>query len=314
LIEVTNLTKVYGSHPAVADISFRAERGEILGLLGPNGAGKTTTMRILTCFLPPTSGSARIAGFDVLDDSLEVRRRIGYFPENVPVYRDLSVKAYLDFVGKLKGMPRPKRARRIAEVMEECGIGDVQTRTIGKLSKGYRQRVGLAQALLNDPEILILDEPTVGLDPRQVVEIRSLIRNLSGQRTIILSTHILPEVSVLCQRVIIMNKGRLIIDDTPDNMKDRLRRSMSVDLVIRGEAEQVIPFLQSLPQVRSATLSRSLGPDRHSIRLESADNSDIREMVARRIIENGFGLLGMTGSELSLEDIFMHLVTEEREL
>ena len=311
MIEVKHLTKLFGSHQAVADISFRAKRGEILGLLGPNGAGKTTTMRILTCFLPPTSGSARIADFDVLDDSLEVRRRIGYFPENVPVYRDLSVKAYLDFVGKLKGMSRRLRTRRIGDVMEECGIGDVETRTIGKLSKGYRQRVGLAQALLNDPEVLILDEPTVGLDPKQVVEIRSLIRNLSGQRTILLSTHILPEVSLLCQRVIIMNKGRLITDDTPENLKDRLRRSMSLDLVIRGEAGRIVPFLQSLPQVGSAILQKSLGPDSHCIRLESADSSDIRESIARQVVENGFGLLGMTSSEMSLEDVFVHLVTEE---
>ena len=313
MIEVKNLTKFYGSHRAIADISFRAERGEILGLLGPNGAGKTTTMRILTCSLPPTCGTARIADFDVQDNSLEVRKRIGYFPENVPLYGDLSVRGYLDFVGKLKGMSRGVRIRRIGDVMEECGVADVQKRTICKLSKGYRQRVGLAQALLNDPEVLILDEPTVGLDPKQIVEIRSLIRNLSGKRTIILSTHILPEVSLLCQRVIIINKGRLITDDTPDNLKNRLRQSMSVDLVIRGEAGRVVPFLQGLPQVGSAILRKSLSPDTHNIRLDSADNTDIRETVARQIVENGFGLLGMTLSEMSLEDIFVHLVTKENE-
>jgi ABC-2 type transport system ATP-binding protein len=311
LIEVENLTKFYGSHPAVKNISFRAERGEILGLLGPNGAGKTTTMRILTCFLPPSGGAARIAGFDVLDNSLEVRKRIGYFPENVPLYGDLPVRGYLDFVGKLKGMSRTVRTRRIGEVMEECGIDDVQRRTIGKLSKGYRQRVGLAQALINDPEVLILDEPTAGLDPKQIVDIRSLIRNLSGKRTIILSTHILPEVSLLCQRVIIINQGRLVTDDSPDNLKDRLRRSTALDLVIRGEADRVVPFLKDLPQVSSATLRSSQSPDTHTIRVDSADNTDIRETIARRIVENGFGLLGMTNSEMSLEDIFVHLVTEE---
>jgi ABC-2 type transport system ATP-binding protein len=268
-------------------------------------------MRVLTCFMPPTSGTARIADFDVLDDSLEVRRRIGYFPENVPLYGDLSVRSYLDFVGKMKSMPRGTRVRRIGEVMEECGLEGVGHRTISKLSKGYRQRVGLAQALINDPEVLILDEPTVGLDPKQIVEIRSLIRNLSGQRTIILSTHILPEVSLLCQRVIIINQGRIITDDTPANLKDRLQRSMSVDLVIRGEPDRVLPFLRDLPQVGSADLLRSVSPDTHQIRLDSADNSDIREAVSRRIVEGGFGLLGMTSSEMSLEDIFVHLVTEE---
>jgi ABC-2 type transport system ATP-binding protein len=311
LIEVQNLTKHYGEHVAISEISFRAERGEILGFLGPNGAGKTTTMRILTCFLPPTSGEARVAGYDVLKDSMEVRRRIGYLPENVPLYTDLSVTDYLDFVGRLKGMSKSDRARQIPEVMEECGIRDVRDRTIGKLSKGYRQRVGLAQALVNDPEVLILDEPTVGLDPQQIIEIRQLIRNLAGKRTIILSTHILPEVSLLCQRVIIVNKGRLITADTPENLKGRLRRSMVIDLTVRGSAEDVERKLGALSDVQAVRRVGSHTDGATSFRLESRENKDVREIVSRTVVESGFGLLGLNAIDLSLEDIFVQLVTQE---
>jgi ABC-2 type transport system ATP-binding protein len=311
MIEVQNLTKHYGSHVAISDISFRAEKGEVLGFLGPNGAGKTTTMRILTCFLPPTRGSARVAGFDILDESIEVRRRIGYLPENVPLYLDLSVTNYLEFVGKLKGMPASNRKARIGKVMDECGIAHVAGRTIGKLSKGYRQRVGLAQALINDPEVLILDEPTVGLDPQQIIEIRELIRNLAGQRTIILSTHILPEVSLLCQRIIIVNNGRLVTIDTPDNLKARLRKSMAIDIVVRGPADTVAGRLASLPDVQSAEALEALGDGTHSLRIEAANNIDIREIVSQTVVEGGFGLLDLRTVDLSLEDIFVQLVTEE---
>jgi len=311
LIEVQNLTKHFGRHIAISDISFRAEQGEILGFLGPNGAGKTTTMRILTCYLPPTSGRARVAGFDILDDSMEVRRRIGYLPENVPLYTDLSVRDYLGFVGRLKGMPQAGRAARTERVMDECGISQVKDRTIGKLSKGYRQRVGLAQALLNDPEVLILDEPTVGLDPQQIIEIRELIRNLAGKRTIILSTHILPEASLLCQRVLIVNKGKLISADTPDNLKARLRSSMMIDIVARGDCAAIMRHIESLSGVRSVNRMESFADGSHSLRIESKDNEDIRESVAASIIEQGFGLLSLTTSDLSLEDIFVHLVTKE---
>ncbi|NIM19445.1 MAG: ATP-binding cassette domain-containing protein [Candidatus Latescibacteria bacterium] len=311
MIEVQNLTKQYGETTAISDVTFQAEQGEILGFLGPNGAGKTTTMRILTCFLPPTSGRARIAGFDVLEDSLEVRKRVGYLPENVPLYHDLSVVGYLDFVGKLKGMSKQTRMRRIGEVSEECGTDDVAERTIGKLSKGYRQRVGLAQALLNDPEVLILDEPTIGLDPKQILEIRQLIRSLAGRRTIILSTHILPEVSLLCQRVIIINKGKLIIDDTPENLKYRLRSTMSLDILIRGPKEAIISHLQSLPEVESVAHKDTAAEDTHNLRIDSAENRDIRELISRSVVEKGFGLMGMTAIEMSLEDVFVQLVTEE---
>ncbi|MFH1754359.1 MAG: ATP-binding cassette domain-containing protein, partial [Candidatus Latescibacterota bacterium] len=311
LIEVHNLRKNYGDHTAISGVTFRAEQGEILGFLGPNGAGKTTTMRILTCFLPPTEGSARIANYDILQDSLQVRKRIGYFPENTPLYGDLSVQGYLDFVGKLKGMPKQNRRSRIGDVMEECGIFDVKERTIGKLSKGYRQRVGLAQALINDPEVLILDEPTAGLDPKQIVEIRDLIRNLGGKRTIILSTHILPEVSLLCHRVIIINKGRLITDDTPDNLKHRLRQAGSLNVLIRGPQPDVFQFLQSLPQVARVRLVGSPSEGVHNLHVDSKDNKDIRETISQHVVEKGYGLLGMNAIEMSLEDIFVQLVTEE---
>jgi ABC-2 type transport system ATP-binding protein len=311
LIEVEHLTKHFGNHAAVSDVSFRAERGEILGFLGPNGAGKTTTMRVLTCFLPPTSGEARIAGFNVQRESIEVRRRIGYLPENVPLYADLRVSTFLDFVGRLKGMSKGDRRARIARVMDECGITQVENRTIGKLSKGFRQRVGLAQALLNDPEVLILDEPTVGLDPRQIVEIRELIRNLAGERTIILSTHILPEVSLLCQRVLIINKGHLISADTPDNLKRRIRSSMVVEVTVRGDKTAVSGLLEALPDVGRVQPLEDPGDSVCRLRVEAKNARDIREAVARTVVEAGFGLLSQSTVDLSLEDIFVHLVTQE---
>ena len=310
MIEVRNLTKYYGKQPGIVDVSFDAARGEILGFLGPNGAGKTTAMRILTCYLPPTSGEARVAGFDVLTESQEVRRRIGYLPESVPLYRDLTVSDYLEFVARLKGMPSSKRGSRLRQVMEECGVGEVRNRTIGKLSKGYRQRVGLSQALVNDPEVLILDEPTVGLDPRQIIEIRELIRSLSGRRTVVLSTHILPEASLLCRRVIIINKGRLVTADTPENLKTLLRRSMIVEIVFRGDLETARGVLSSLPDVKSvAEVDSREGV--HTVRVESNDDRDTRETLSRVLVERGFGLLGVGTVDLSLEDIFVQIVTRE---
>lgn len=311
MIEVKNLTKRFGTHEAVADVTFSAERGEILGFLGPNGAGKTTTMRILTCFLPQTSGTARVAGFDVSDDSIEVRKRIGYLPENVPLYLDLSVTHYLKFVAKLKGTPHRERMPRIERVMEECGITNVRDRTVGKLSRGYRQRVGLAQALLNDPEVLILDEPTVGLDPKQIVEIRDLIRNLAGERTIILSTHILPEVSLLCQRVIIINKGRLISADTPENLKRRMQRAMVVEVTIRGDAAKACSHLRTLDGVQAVETVETIDTVTHRLRVEAVEDRDIRAALSRAVIDGGFGLLAQQTSDLSLEDVFVQLVTKE---
>ncbi len=311
MIEVRNLTKHYGNRIGIEDVSFEAKKGEILGFLGPNGAGKTTAMRILTCYLPPTSGEARVAGFDVLTRSREVRKRVGYLPENVPLYRDLTVAEYLEFVARLKGMPRTNRVARIGEVMARCGVHHVRERTIGKLSKGYRQRVGLAQALVNDPEVLILDEPTIGLDPQQIIEIRELIRSLSGTRTVILSTHILPEASLLCDRVIIIDEGRLVTVDTPENLKNRLQRSMVVDLTVTGDLGQIQRVLAALPDVKSVAVTQSAGGNTHAIRVESHDQRDIRENLARALVEHGFGLLGLNAIDLSLEEIFVRLVTRE---
>src|SRR3981189_1869805 len=223
MIKVEGLTKRYARKVAVDNISFEVEKGQIVGFLGPNGAGKTTTMRVLTCFLPPTSGSANVAGFDVLEHPLEVKKRIGYLPETPPLYPEMEVHEYLTFVGRLKGISSADIARRVNEVSDRCAVGDVRTKLIGKLSKGYRQRVGLAQAIIHNPEVLILDEPTAGLDPKQIIETRDLIRSLAGSHTIVLSTHILPEVSQTCQRVVIINKGRVVAVDTPDNLTARLR-------------------------------------------------------------------------------------------
>ena len=214
MIEVDHITKYYGQTPAVQDVSFRVEKGEILGFLGPNGAGKTTTMRMLTCYLPPSEGTARVAGYDVFEDSMEVRKRIGYMPEHPPLYDDMMVRSYLTFVSKIKGVDAKQRKSRIDLAMEQCGISDMPDTIIGKLSKGYRQRVGLAQALVHDPEVLILDEPTIGLDPRQIIEVRELIKSLAGDHTVILSTHILPEASMTCERVVIINKGKIVAMDT----------------------------------------------------------------------------------------------------
>ena len=313
MIEVRNLTKHYGQHVAVSDVSFTAEKGEIVGFLGPNGAGKTTTMRMLTCFLPPTAGEASVAGYSVLDQATQVRKHIGYLPENVPLYTDMMVTDYLDFVATLKGMARSGRKARIAQIMDEVGISHVQQRTIGKLSKGYRQRVGLAQALLNDPQVLILDEPTVGLDPQQIIEIRDLIRGLAGERTIILSTHILPEVSLLCQRILVINKGQLISADTPDNLKARLQRNMTLDVVVRGTAEAVTSRLNQLDAVARVSLVMTNQDGTHRLRVEAGGDDDIREAVAHAIVGGGDGLLELSSSDLSLEDVFVHLVTHEED-
>jgi len=311
LIEVEGLTKFYGAHAAVNNLSFRAEKGDILGFLGPNGAGKTTTMRMLTCFLPPSGGTARIAGHDVQEDSIAVRRRIGYLPENVPLYTDLTVNSYLDFVGTLKGMERGDRAKRAGAVMEECGVLEVRNRPIGTLSRGYRQRVGLAQALLGDPEVLILDEPTVGLDPKQIVEIRDLIKDLGGERTIILSTHILPEVSLVCERVIIINNGVLVTDDTPENLGKHLRQSLSVDVLARGAFGEIEAALAELDGVTAVRRLDTLPEGVVRVAVDSGDDVDIREAVAARLVGAGVGILGLVSQTPSLEDIFVELVTEE---
>ena len=249
MIEVHNLTKYYGEIRGIEGVSFLIEKGEIVGFLGPNGSGKTTTMRILTCFFPPTSGRAKVAGYDVTAHSREVRRRIGYMPETVPLYPDMKVKTYLTFVAEAKRMDARLRKKKMGMIMEQCGIAHVAHRLVGNLSKGFRQRVGLAQALINDPEVLILDEPTIGLDPKQVVEIRDLVKDLAGERTIILSSHVLPEVSMTCERVIIIHEGRVVAVDTPDNLMARLQKTVKTEIHIKGAKQEIGDRLKTIPGV-----------------------------------------------------------------
>jgi ABC-2 type transport system ATP-binding protein len=313
MIEAEKLTKYYDKVAAIEDVSFAVERGEIVGFLGPNGAGKTTTMRILTGFLPPSSGTARVAGYDILTDSLRVRRRIGYLPENIPLYTDMKVADYLAFVAEVKGVERRQRRRRIGEIMEKCRVSEVQRMLIGALSRGYRQRVGIAQALLNDPEVLILDEPTVGLDPKQIIEIRRLIKELSGRSTIILSTHILPEASMVCQRVIIINNGHIVAIDTPENLTARLQRSAKLLVMVDAPADQVQPILARLPGVLRAEGRDEARDGTASFVVESERHLDLRREVSRTIVERGWGLLELRPADMTLEEIFIRLVTEEEQ-
>jgi len=310
VIEVQHLTKRYGRVTAVDDISFRVERGEILGFLGPNGAGKTTTMRILTGYMPATEGKAIVAGFDVFDQPLEAKRRTGYLPETPPLYPDMSVAEYLDFVAKVKGVPSNERRERIRYVMERTRIVDMASRLTGKLSKGYKQRVGLAQALIHNPDVLILDEPTAGLDPKQIIETRRLIKELAGDHTIILSTHILPEVSQTCQRVVIINKGRVVAVDTPDNLTAKLRGSeaMYVEVdAVGGDAQSVLAALPGVTRVNE-TPTRA---GQTAFEVESAQGRDVRRDIASAIVRQGWGLLEMRPMRMSLEEIFLSLTTED---
>jgi len=262
LIQVKDLTKSFGERTAVDHVSFVVNRGEILGFLGPNGAGKTTTMRILTGFLPATSGTAQVAGFDVFNDSLEVRKRIGYLPENPPLYLDMSVSAYLDFVARIKNVPAEKRQARVDDAMAKTNITDKRHELIKRLSRGYKQRVGLAQALVHDPEVIILDEPTVGLDPKQIIEVRHLIKGLAGSHTIILSTHILPEVSMTCDRVVIINRGRIAAIDTPANLTQQLKGGQNVLLEVAADQNAVSAAVREIPGVRKVTAEPAGGKGR----------------------------------------------------
>ncbi len=310
MIEVEHLTKVFGNIKAVDDATFKVNKGEIVGFLGPNGAGKTTTMRILTGFIPQTSGTARVANFDVFTDSLNVRKRVGYLPENVPLYNEMVVENYLYFMAKIKNVPKEKTDEYIKTAIEEAGVGKVKKRLIGHLSKGFKQRVGLAQALLSKPEILIFDEPTVGLDPTQTLEIRELIRNLAGERTIMLSTHILPEVEQTCQRVIIINQGKIIAEDTPENLGKRLRGSELIKVTAKGSKGEILSKLKGLPDVKNASIVQEKNGEL-TFEVESEPNKEIRPVIAKAIIENGWDLLELQTSGLTLEEIFVRLTTEE---
>jgi ABC-2 type transport system ATP-binding protein len=313
VIEVDRLSKRYGSVKAIEDVSFTVEKGEILGFLGPNGAGKTTTMRILTCFLPATDGTARVAGFDIFQNPMEVKRRIGYMPENPPLYTEMGVDSYLDFVARIKGVNPKDRKKKIGEVKEKASIQEYGDTLIKNLSKGYKQRVGLAQALIHDPEVLILDEPTVGLDPNQIHEVRQLIKNLAGSHTIILSTHILPEVSMTCQRVVIINNGRIVAVDTPENLTRQMQGSEKIFLEVKGpefSVKEKLMEIDGVLQVVSLSREGESGAAFH-YELETELKKEVRSRIARKIIESGFDLLELRTQAMSLEEVFLKLTTKE---
>jgi ABC-2 type transport system ATP-binding protein len=311
LIEVQGLTKYFGERQAISDVTFSVPRGQVLGFLGPNGAGKSTTMRILTGYLSASAGTASIAGYDVFDHSLEVRRRVGYLPELAPLYSEMRVESYLTLMCKLRGVPPSRRVSRIDYVLSACGLEDRRREVIGRLSKGLRQRVGLAQAVVHDPEVLILDEPTAGLDPAQTRETRSLIVELGRQHTVILSSHILPEVSVTCERVVIVNQGRLVADDTPSNLSRRLSqgRSQQVEAVVRGAGDDVVRRLRLVPGVEQVELTGLDGGERRLLVTGQAD--DLEDAVAKAVISAGMGLRELRSRALSLEDVFLELTMEE---
>ena len=312
MIEVQHITKRYGGVTAVDDVSFRVERGEILGFLGPNGAGKTTTMRVLTGYMPANEGKAVVAGYDVFANPIDAKRRTGYLPETPPLYPDMTVREYLNFVAKIKleDATKADRAMRVDHAMKKTHVDDMATRHCGKLSKGYRQRVGLAQAILHDPEVLILDEPTAGLDPKQIIETRDLIRSLAGNHTIILSTHILPEVAQTCQRVVIINKGRVVAEDTPDNLTHQLKGAATLYVQVEAKND-LTPMLQGVSGVMKVSIA-----DKHEqytgYEVEAQPNHDVRRDVARAVVDGGWGLLELRPTRMSLEQIFLQLTTEER--
>jgi ABC-2 type transport system ATP-binding protein len=310
MIQVDRLTKHYGPVTAIQDVSFSVEKGRIVGFLGPNGAGKSTTMKILSCFMPASSGTANVAGYDVFSQSLEVRRRIGYLPENAPLYADLPVAAYLDFVAEIKGIGRRERRARVGEVMERCFVADMQNRLIGKLSKGYRQRVGLAQALLGDPEVLILDEPTIGLDPKQIAEIRALIRSLAGQHTVILSTHILPEVSMVCDGVIIINRGRVVAQGTESELVAQVFPTARIEVHVAGATGDVAQALRAIPAV-IAVESLPSRDGAAAFLVESSRDRDVRGDLVALVMSRGWALQELHQVGMSLEEVFIRVVAGE---
>jgi ABC-2 type transport system ATP-binding protein len=305
MIQADNLTKYYGHQVAIQNVSFQVGKGEILGFLGPNGAGKTTTMRILTAYMPPSDGTATVGGYDVFHNSLEVRKRVGYLPESVPLYSDMAVWDYLDFVAALRKVDN--RARQVGDALEKVDLGDYSRVLIGKLSKGLRQRLGIAQAIVHDPEVLILDEPTIGLDPKQIIEVRKLIKDLGGEHTVILSTHILSEVEQICSRVLIINKGQIVAEDTPTGLASRLEGGERVRLKALTAPADAIEILESLPEVSQATL---IEPG--AFELECVVGVDCRPAIAQVVVEKGWGLLELYAVSASLEDIFLELTADQK--
>ncbi len=310
-IEVDHLTKYYSNSRGVIDLSFDVSEGEIMGFLGPNGSGKTTTMRMLTCFFPPTSGTARICGHDILKEPLEVRRKLGYLPESVPLYLDMPVRSYLRFFAEVRGIASRQRTARIDEVLDKCSLAHVAHRLIGKLSKGYRQRVGIAQALLHDPEVLILDEPTIGLDPKQIIEIRSLIKGLGASRTVILSSHILSEVSAVCDRVIIIQEGRLVAVDTPHNLTRRLQQTPKILVRAQAPADAITQTMLSIPGVVSVTPGIE-GPDAFIVAVE--EGLPVINSLAQAICGRNWSLAEIRPVDMTLEEIFIQLVADDTEV
>ena len=308
MIEAEGLTKFYGPIGAIRNVSFQIEKGEVVGFLGPNGAGKSTTLRILTCYMAPSSGTAKVEGLDVTENSLQIRQKIGYLPESVPLYKDLTVRRFLRFAASSKGVEAKRMNAEVSRVVSACGLEKNADRIIGNLSKGFRQRVGLAQALLNDPAVLILDEPTIGLDPAHIIEIRRLIQDLRADRTIFLSSHILPEVAQLCQRVIIINKGEIVATDSPANLTSQLQKTVKIVLEVSGPVQEFAQAIENMTGVEKVSLV-SNGTSRFVI--ETDPSTDIRPEIAAMAVHKGCGLLELKTMQLSLEDIFMQLVTEE---
>ena len=309
MITVQHVSKHYGRHVALDDVTFHVKKGEILAFLGPNGAGKTTTMRILTCFMPQSEGMAKVAGFDCLDQPMEVKRHLGYLPETPPLYPELTVDEYLTFVGRLKRLRSRRLAARKSHVIDQVGLGPVHQRVIGHLSRGYRQRVGLAQAMLHDPPVLILDEPTVGLDPKQIIEIRGLIKSLAGSRTIILSTHILPEAVATCDRVVIIHQGRIVAQDAPDLLSSRLRQSEKMSLTVKQPLPDWLERLRTLPGVRKVLPTATP----NTCTIDCQLGQDLREKLSQFVVSQGYGLLELKPLSLSLEEVFLQLTHQSED-
>lgn len=310
MIKVSHMSKYYGEYPAVLDISFTVEEGETVGLLGPNGAGKSTTMKVLTGFTPPTSGEVSIGGFDITKNSFDVRKMIGYLPESVPLYSDMSVIEYLQFMAKLRGM-KEGIVKRVSEVIEITGLGEYRKVLIGKLSKGYRQRTGIAQSIVHNPKVLILDEPTIGIDPVQVVETRSLIQSLGGEHTLILSSHILPEVSTICKRVLVIHDGKIVADDSPERLSKRLRSTQVCEIsVTKATKLDVIKLFRGQSYVVDIRTKVDSNPSYNSFIIETSSTDSVEEKIAKLIIENGLGLNKLVSLPLSLEEIFLQLTTD----
>lgn len=311
MIEVEHLSKIYGSTAAIKDVNFSVEKGEILGFLGPNGAGKTTTMRVLSGFIPATAGTAKIAGYDVHEQSLEVRRNIGYLPETPPLYPDMTVEGFLQFVARIKGVARKQRQSRVDWSMERCQLQDKRKVLIRKLSKGYKQRVGIAQAIVHDPPVIILDEPTVGLDPKQIIEVRNLIKSLAGEHTLLLSTHILPEVSMTCDRVTIINGGKVVATDTPNHLMSHLTAKGGYEIEIEGDIFSLEPMLNELPGISQLEIKSNSETKRHTLLLTTDSHQEIGKDIAALIINQGLDLYEMKRTRATLEDVFLNVITEE---